>query len=75
MRHYFLNYDGVNNAGNDGHIVLLTFFAFGNVNIEYSPQTLGPRHRASISYVDYMGGDYSLTSDRDFASVSLSIQF
>jgi hypothetical protein len=44
MRHYFLNYDGVNNAGNDGHIVLLTFFALGNVNIEYSPQTLGPRH-------------------------------
>jgi hypothetical protein len=22
----------------------LTFFALGNVNIEYSPQTLGPRH-------------------------------
>lgn len=32
-------------------------------------------YSASISYVDYMGGDYSLTSDRDFASVSLSIQF
>jgi hypothetical protein len=32
-------------------------------------------YSASISYVDYMGGDYSLTSDRDFASVSLSVQF
>lgn len=32
-------------------------------------------YSASISYVDYMGGDYSLISDRDYASVSLSVQF
>ncbi len=32
-------------------------------------------YTASISYTEYMGGDYNLTADRDFASVSLGVQF
>ncbi len=32
-------------------------------------------YSASVSYTEYMGGDYSLTSDRDFVSVSMSVQF
>ncbi len=35
MCQYFLNNDGVYNAGNYRHIVLLTFLALGNINIEY----------------------------------------
>jgi len=32
-------------------------------------------YNASISYTEYMGGDYNLYSDRDFVSVSLGVQF
>ena len=32
-------------------------------------------YTASISYTQYMGGDYSLVSDRDFASISMGVQF
>ena len=32
-------------------------------------------YSASISYTQYMGGDYNLSADRDFASMSLSVQF
>ncbi|WP_283786602.1 DUF1302 domain-containing protein [Bermanella sp. WJH001] len=32
-------------------------------------------YSASISYTQYMGGDYNLSADRDFASLSLSVQF
>lgn len=32
-------------------------------------------YTASISYTEYMGGDYNLSEDRDFASVSLGVQF
>lgn len=32
-------------------------------------------YNASISYTQYQGGKYSLLSDRDFASVSLGVQF
>ena len=32
-------------------------------------------YSASISYTEYMGGDYNLSADRDFASLSFSVQF
>jgi hypothetical protein len=32
-------------------------------------------YNASIGYTQYMGGDYSVISDRDFASVSVGMQF
>jgi len=32
-------------------------------------------YNASISYTQFMGGDYSMVNDRDFASVSLGMQF
>lgn len=32
-------------------------------------------YSASISYTQYMGGDYNLSADRDFASLSFSVQF
>ncbi len=32
-------------------------------------------YNASIGYTQYMGGDYSLISDRDFASISVGMQF
>ena len=32
-------------------------------------------YSASISYTQYMGGDYNLSADRDFASLSVSVQF
>ena len=32
-------------------------------------------YSASVSYTSYMGGDYNLSADRDFASVSMSVQF
>jgi hypothetical protein len=32
-------------------------------------------YSANVSYTQYMGGDYNLSSDRDFASVSLSVEF
>lgn len=32
-------------------------------------------YNASIGYTQYMGGDYSVISDRDFASVSIGMQF
>ena len=46
-------------ASDDAYVVSLAFLAFGNINIEYSPQTLRPRHppcmvrfiRLSILYI------------------------
>jgi len=32
-------------------------------------------YNAAISYTQYMGGDYSTVSDRDFASISMGVQF
>jgi len=32
-------------------------------------------YNASIAYTQYMGGDYSVVSDRDFASMSIGMQF
>ena len=32
-------------------------------------------YNASIAYTQYMGGDYSVISDRDFASMSIGMQF
>jgi hypothetical protein len=32
-------------------------------------------YNASIGYTQYMGGDYSVISDRDFASISIGMQF
>ncbi len=32
-------------------------------------------YNAEISYTQYMGGDYSMVKDRDFASVSVGVQF
>ncbi len=32
-------------------------------------------YKASISYTQYMGGDYSVVSDRDYASISMGMQF
>jgi|GEM_PF-2843174 len=32
-------------------------------------------YNASLSYTQFMGGDYSVISDRDFASVSVGMQF
>ena len=32
-------------------------------------------YSASISYTQFMGGDYSMVNDRDFAAVSLGMQF
>jgi len=32
-------------------------------------------YKASISYTQYMGGDYSVVSDRDYASISVGMQF
>ncbi len=32
-------------------------------------------YNASISYTQYMGGDYSVVNDRDFASMSIGMQF
>lgn len=32
-------------------------------------------YSASIGYTQYMGGDYSVISDRDFASISVGMQF
>ena len=32
-------------------------------------------YTASLSYTDYMGGDYNISKDRDFVSVSLGAQF
>ncbi len=32
-------------------------------------------YNATIAYTQYMGGDYSIISDRDFASMSIGIQF
>ncbi len=32
-------------------------------------------YNASIAYTQYMGGDYSVISDRDFASISIGMQF
>jgi len=33
------------------------------------------RYKASISYTQFMGGDFSTVSDRDFASISVGMQF
>lgn len=32
-------------------------------------------YKASISYTQYMGGDYNVMKDRDFASISVGMQF
>ncbi len=32
-------------------------------------------YSASLSYTQFMGGDYSVVSDRDYASISMGIQF
>ncbi|MEH6344786.1 MAG: DUF1302 domain-containing protein [Bermanella sp.] len=32
-------------------------------------------YKASVSYTQYMGGDYTTRSDRDFASISVGMQF
>ncbi len=32
-------------------------------------------YKASISYTQYMGGDYNIMKDRDFASISVGMQF
>ncbi len=32
-------------------------------------------YNAAIAYTQYMGGDYSTVSDRDFASISMGVQF
>ena len=32
-------------------------------------------YKASISYTQYMGGDYNMMKDRDFASISVGMQF
>lgn len=33
------------------------------------------KYRATLAYKQFMGGDYSVVSDRDFASVSVDVQF
>ncbi len=32
-------------------------------------------YKASISYTRYFGGDYSTVDDRDYASISMGMQF
>ena len=48
MCQYFLDNVTIYNASDDAYIVFLAFFAFVDVNIEYSSKALSPRHAPSM---------------------------
>ena len=51
-------------------------FNEGQQSLELSVQaTYLETYNASLSYTQFMGGDYSIMKDRDFASVSMGMQF
>jgi hypothetical protein len=56
MCQYFLDNVTIYNASDDAYIVFLAFFAFVDVNIEYSSKALSPRHAPSMVRLSLVGG-------------------